>query len=109
MRRLKKTVALILSVAMILSLCTFGTVSAEETESSYAITDSELSLIEKLTSFDVISNEYDPSAYATRRDMAKIIAKYINLPASGGEGSSSFGDVSVSDKAISAINGLHHM
>lgn len=109
MRRFIKTVALILSVAIISSLCTFGAVSAEETESSYAISDSEVSLIEKLTSFGVISNEYDPSVYATRRDMAKIIAKYINLPSKGTTDSSPFGDVSASDTVITAISGLYNM
>lgn len=113
MRKLKKSVAFILCFALISSLCTFQMVASvaaeDETVPTVEITDSDLLLIEKLEAFGVISNEYDPSSYATRREMAEIIAKYIALPSSGTATTSPFGDVATDDAAIGAISGLYNM
>ena len=113
MRKFKKALALILSVAVISSLCVFQLITPvaaeEESVSSVVITDDELLLIEKLEAFGVISNQYDPSSNATRREMAEIIAKYIALPSGGTATTSPFGDVAADDRAIGAISGLYNM
>ena len=113
MRKFRKITALLLSVAIISSLCAFGIVTpasaVEEATTSVVVSDDELLLLEKLTSLGVITNSYDVSGNATRREMAEIIAKYIGLPSKGAAESSPFDDVSASDAAISSISGLYNM
>lgn len=112
MRRFKRIAALMLVVVLISSLCTFqfvATVAAEETISTIEVSDDDLLLIEKLEAFGAISNEYDPSGYATRREMAEIITRYIKLPVDNESTASPFGDVALDDGSIGAISGLYNM
>lgn len=109
MKRLKKLTALLLSGLMMLSLCAFQVAAEEEEASPVVITDADLLLVEKLEAFGVISNVYEPSDYATRREMADIIAKYIALPSQNSTAESPFSDVSSDDESIGAIKALYDM
>ena len=111
MKRVKRFVALFVVIATLASLCAFSTaVSAQETLMDVEVTESDLLLIEKLEALGLITNEYDAASYVTRRDMAKIIAKYAAIPVSGTTTAKSpFNDVPETDSAYSAIYALYSM
>lgn len=77
MRIMKKLVTLVLCVAIISSLCAFQIVVSAEETSVAEITEQDELLIEKLESFGIISNEYDPSGYATRREKCAKSARNV--------------------------------
>ncbi len=109
MKKMKRLVALLLSVAVLASLCVFSIpVSAEELPKITVTAEEEL-LIEKLEAFGVIDVKYDAASYVTRRQMAEIIARYMNLSITSSEAETPFRDVKTSDSAYAEIRTLYDM
>lgn len=112
MMRVKRFMALLVVIATLASLCTFSVmVNAEETAlPTIEVTQEDLLLIEKLEALGVISNEYDPASYVTRRDMTDIITRYMSLSVSGKNNAvTPFRDVSKNDKSYNSICALYDM
>lgn len=112
MRKIKQIAALFVCVVMIASLFTFSvaTVSAQETLSEVTVTEDELLVLEKLQALGVIKNEYTPSDYITRREMAEIIKSYIGLPEeTSGSDDKQFNDVAKDDSSYAAISALRDL
>jgi len=107
----KRFTALIVVIATLASLCVFSmTAMAEETKSVVELTKEDLLLIEKLEALGVISNEYDPAGYVTRRDMAEITARYMLLPVAGKSNAlSPFRDVYEDDEAFNSVCALYDL
>ena len=119
MKKVRSLVALFVILATVLSLCPFAvTVGAEEVLSETVednglpvveITEDDVLLIEKLEAFGMISNEYAPETYLTRRQMANIIARYMLMGNGSAAAQSPFRDVSVEDSDFAVINALYDM
>lgn len=71
----KRIISLFIILALCISAVAF-TVSAE-TVSVISVTDEDTALATKLETLGVITNEFDIKDYATRGEMASIIANYI--------------------------------
>ena len=109
MKRMKRLVALLVTIATLASLCVFSIpVSAAELPKVEVTADDELR-IEKLEAFGVIDVKYDAASYVTRRQMAEIIAKYMNLTITTSEAETPFRDVKTSDSAYAEIRTLYDM
>jgi len=117
MKKMKRLVALLVCLATVASLCVFSIpVSAEEEIilNEYGlpmveVTEADLLLIEKLEAMGAITNEYEPTTYVTRRQMADIIAKYIKLSVGNGATETPFNDVEVDDSSFPTIMALYDM
>ncbi len=109
MKRMKRLVALLVTIATLASLCVFSIpVSAAELPKVEVTAEDELR-IEKLEAFGVIDVKYDAASYVTRRQMAEIIAKYMNLAITASEAETPFRDVKTSDSAYAEIRTLYDM
>ncbi|MBQ3118676.1 MAG: S-layer homology domain-containing protein [Clostridia bacterium] len=114
MKKMKRLVALLVVLATVASLFAFSiSVSAEDaasvTAEAVTVTDEDALRIEKLEALGVIDVKYDATTYVTRRDMAEIIAKYMNLHISGSDADTPFRDVSKNDSAFAAIRALYDL
>lgn len=111
MKRMKRLVALLVAIATIASLCVFSIpVSAEEaTAPAVTVTDEDLLRIEKLEALGVIDASYDPANFVTRRTMADIIVRYMNITPSANEEGTPFRDVSMKDSSFASICTLYNM
>ena len=111
MKRMKHLVALLVALATIASLCVFSIpVSAEETVvATVTVTDEDLLRIEKLEALGVIDASYDPANYVTRRNMADIIVRYMNITPSANEEGTPFRDVTMRDSSFASICTLYNM
>ena len=104
---MRKITSLFIILALVVSLFTFC-VSAEETLPAANVTDEDISRSVKLETLGVITNEFDLKGYATRGDMAQIVADYISVPESN---TKSFKDISCTvssmrlDCVLSAVMG----
>lgn len=109
MKRMKRLVALLVTIATLASLCAFSVpVSAEELPVIEVSAEDEL-LIEKLEALGVIDVKYNAASYVTRRQMAEIIVKYMNLTITASEAETPFRDVKTSDPAYVQIRTLYDM
>lgn len=112
MKRMERLVALLVAVVTMASLCVFSiSASAEETAlPTIEVTDADLLKIEKLEALGVIDAKYDPATYVTRRNLADIIVKYMNLSASSGSSAETpFRDVTTKDASFASIRTLYDM
>lgn len=110
MRKLRRFVALLITIATLASLCSFSmTAYAEEETSAVEVTAEDLLLIEKLEAMGLIKNEYEPTEYVTREQMANIIAYYMAMAGGSSAAQSPFRDVSVKDASFPIINALYEM
>lgn len=110
MRKLRRFVALLITIATLASLCSFSmTAHAEEEVSAIEVTAEDLLLIEKLEAMNLITNEYEPTEYVTREQMANIIAYYMAMAGGSSAAQSPFRDVLVKDPSFPIINALYEM
>ncbi len=113
MKRMKRLVALLVAIATMASLCVFSIpasaedVAAETT--AVTVTDEDLLRIEKLEALGVIDASYDPTTYVTRRKMADIIVKYMNIAPSANTDGTPFRDVTMKDSSFASICTLYNM
>jgi|GEM_PF-2571642 len=112
MKRMRRLVAFLVALATVASLCVFSIpASAEETDAEVAVTvtDEDLLRIEKLEALGVIDASYDPATYVTRRKMADIIVRYMNITPSANTNGTPFRDVTVRDSSFASICTLYNM
>lgn len=102
---MRKITSLFIILALVVSLFTFC-VSAEETLPAANVTEEDIALSTKLETLGVITNEFDLKGYATRGDMAQIVADYISVPESN---TKSFKDVSSDHPHYGAIGALYNL
>ena len=113
MKRMKRLVAFLVALATLASLCAFSIpASAEDAAAAPAtvtVTDEDILRIEKLESLGVIDASYDPATYVTRRKMADIIVKYMNITPSANTNGTPFRDVTMKDSSFASICTLYNM
>lgn len=113
MKRMKRLVSLLVVMATLASLCAFSIPAyAEETEATLpavTVADEDILRIEKLEALGVIDASYDPATYVTRRKMADIIVKYMNITPSANSNGTPFRDVTMKDSSFASICTLYNM
>lgn len=113
MKRMKRLVAFLVALATLASLCAFSIpASAEDAAAAPAtvtVTDEDILRIEKLEALGVIDASYDPATYVTRRKMADIIVKYMNITPSANTNGTPFRDVTMKDSSFASICTLYNM
>lgn len=111
MKKAKRVLASFIVVVLLLSVSTVSLSTYAEGVSmpEIQVSDDDLAVIEKLTALDVITNEYAPATYVTRRQMADIVTKFISLESKTDKGKSPFNDVKNDDLSISNIVTLYNM
>lgn len=109
MKRTKRLVALLVTIATLASLFVFSVPASAEELPRVEVTAEDELRIEKLEALGVIDVKYNAASYVTRRQMAEIIVRYMNLAVTSSEAETPFRDVKTSDTAYVAIRTLYDM
>lgn len=109
MKRTKRLVALLVTIATLASLFVFSVPALAEELPRVEVTAEDELRIEKLEALGVIDVKYNAASYVTRRQMAEIIVRYMNLAVTSSEEETPFRDVKTSDTAYVAIRTLYDM
>jgi len=109
MKRMKRLVALLVVITTIASLCVFSIPASAEETATVSVSDEDILRIEKLEALGVIDASYDPATYVTRRKMADIIVKYMNITTSANTNGTPFRDVTMKDSSFASICTLYNM
>lgn len=104
---MRKLTSLFIILALVVSMFAFSfPASAEETLPAVTVTEEDVTISTKLETLGVITNQFDLSGYATRGEMASIIAEYISIPESN---TACFADVTPDNPYFGAIGALHNL
>lgn len=111
MKRMKRLVAFLVALATMASMCAFSMTAFAEDAAlpSVTVSDEDILRIEKLEALGVIDASYDPTTYVTRRKMADIIVKYMNVTPSANTNGTPFRDVAMKDASFASICTLYNM
>lgn len=100
---------MLVTIATLASLFVFSVPASAEELPRVEVTAEDELRIEKLEALGVIDVKYSAASYVTRRQMAEIIVRYMNLAVTSSEAETPFRDVKTSDTAYVAIRTLYDM
>lgn len=102
----KRIISLFIILALTVSLFVFSVPASAQTLPAVSVTDEDIALSTKLETLGVITNEFDIGGYATRGQMASIVARYIMASDSS---TKCFADVTEDSPYFGAVGALYNM